>query len=298
VIRRLVRVVVAIAAVVVALAWVLGTAPAQAAAASSCSGHRTPTSFRTCIAAADAAYTALWSPVLAAHGVSVIPPAIDIFTGIPINPCVDATEGDVAVASFWCDKNRTVYVSAFASPYWTREYAREARRQGVLAFDAVRTGRSQARLLRGYANQGAATELAHELGHWVQEQAGIDAWYLARSSGNGARAGAYQSAFELSADCMAGWVQGRAAATGSWRNTPFIRWAGHAAIAELGGDMTGMRPGFIFPPEGTVIAHGGPHTRLRMYDRGFALGVANADGLRACARAAARFTGSSAPPLS
>ncbi|MBK9740343.1 MAG: neutral zinc metallopeptidase [Actinobacteria bacterium] len=288
---------VAASALLVILAAVAIAPTASSAEPAACSGSRTPASFRACIAVAAQVYTRQWAPVLSARGGSVAVPTIDIFTGPPINPCVDATAGDVAVASFFCDKNRTVYVSAFASPYWTREYAREARRQGVLASDARRTGRTQARLLRGFANQGAATELAHELGHWVQEQAGIFGWYSRRAAGDGPRAGAYQSAAELSADCMAGWAQGRAAATGAWQNTPFVRWANHATIAELGGDLSELRPGFRFPREAVVIAHGGPWSRLQMYDKGFAFGVANADGLVACARAAASRTSTPLPPF-
>lgn len=288
-------------ACVVALAGVLlgsvAIPSASADAPESCSGTRTPATFRACIATAARVYAALWAPTLAQHAASATPPVIDIFTGPPLNPCVDATEGDVAVASFWCDKNRTVYVSSFASPFWTREYAREARRQHVLASDARRTHRTQHRLLRGFANQGAATELAHELGHWVQHQAGIESWYTDRLMGTGPKAGAYQSAAELAADCMAGWVQGRAAASGAWRNSPFIRWANHATIAELGGDLTGMRPHFRFPHESTVIAHGGPYSRLRLYDEGFALGATTGDGLSGCAVAAASYTGTQVPPL-
>lgn len=271
--------------------------PATASTTESCSGTRTPASFRACIASAARVYTALWQPLLTSRGLPAAPPNVDIFTGPPLNPCVDATQGDVAVASFWCDKNTTVYVSSFASPYWTREYAREARRQHVLASDAQRTHRTQKRLLRGFANQGAATEFAHELGHWVQHQAGIEAWYTERLMGPGPKAAAYQSAAELAADCMAGWVQGRAAATGSWRNTAFVRWASHATIAELGGDLTGMRPHFRFPREESVIAHGGPYSRLRLYDAGFALGASGSDGLTGCATAAASYTGTEPPPL-
>jgi predicted metalloprotease len=225
-----------------------------------------------------------------------VPPTVRIFASTPINPCFDATVGDVAEASFWCNKDSTVYFSSFAAPYWTRQYAREARRQGVLAGDARRVGRSQQRLLRGFANQGAATELAHELGHWVQTQTGLDAWYTAKSAGTTAAAARYASAGELAADCMAGWVQGRTAADGSWRNTALIRWANHATIAELGGDLSGMRPHFLFPPEQPVIGHGGPTPRLAMYDAGWRLGVANADGIVSCANAAAQLTRTTAPP--
>jgi predicted metalloprotease len=272
--------------------------PAHAEAPRSCSGTRTPATFRACIADAATAYTQLWAPLIALHGGSGTAPTIRIFTGVPLNPCFDATVGDVAVASFWCDEDSSVYVSAPASPYWTREYAREAKRQGVLSSDAARVGRTQNRLLRGFANQGAATELAHELGHWVQTQTGLATWYQERSAGSTARAGRYGSAFELSADCMAGWVQGRAAATGRWRNTPFIRWAGHATIAELGGDMTGMKPHFRFPPERPVIGHGGPQPRLQMYDVGWLQGVSNSDAVTGCADAAARLTSTDAPPPS
>ena len=84
---------------------------------------------------------------------------MSIYTGVPLNPCFDATVGDVVEASFWCDRNETVYVSAPASPYWTRDYAREAKAQGILAADARRVHRSQKRLLAGFANQGAATAM-------------------------------------------------------------------------------------------------------------------------------------------
>jgi len=191
--------------------------------------------------------------------------------------------------------NSTVYVSAPASPYWTREYAREAKQQGVLAYDSRRLHRTQKRLLRGHPNQGAATEFAHELGHWVQYSSGIDDYYYVKGQGTSHSADLYRSAFELAADCMAGWVQGRAAATGAWRETPFIRWANEATIAELGGDLSHMQPNFVFPKEAEIIAHGGAHTRLSMYNRGFALGRRGADGIDRCAAVAANYTGTVAP---
>ena len=239
-----------------------------------------------------------WTPILAAHGLAATPPSVAVFRTVPVNPCVDGSEGDVAVASFYCDQNATVFVARLAAPWWTREYARQAREQGVLASDAAATHRTQRRLLRGFALQGAATEFAHELGHWVQQQAGLLAWYQQRIESSGDRlAGRFHSAFELSADCMAGWVQGRAAASGAWRDSPLIRWAQHATIAELGGDLSGMRPGFRFPRDLPVIAHGGPYSRLRLYDRGHAIGTAGADGLTRCATAAATYTNTPTPPL-
>jgi predicted metalloprotease len=271
--------------------------PAAAAPPATCSADFSSAALNSCIEAAAATYAAAWAPVLAAHGAAATAPGIVVFRAVPVNPCVDGSQGDVAYASFWCDRNATVYVSRIAAPWWTREYARQAREMGVLAADAAATHRSQRRLLRGFALQGAATELAHELGHWAQQQAGVLAWYQERMDTSGDRlAGRYQSAAELAADCMAGWVQGRAAASGTWRDSALIRWAQHATIAELGADMSGMRPGFRFPRDVPLIAHGGPYSRLRLYDRGQALGGRNADGLTACARAAAKYTGTPPPP--
>ena len=283
------------------LASVAITAPAPSAAAAppaACSGTRTPSSFRACVATAATVYTALWAPQLVGRGASATAPGISIFTDVPVNPCFDATLGDVAVASFWCDLNSTVYVSAPASPYWTREYARAARQQGVLASDARRVHRTRKRLLKGHPNQGAATEFAHELGHWVQYASGQDDYYFVKGQGTSRMADRYRSAFELSADCMAGWVQGRAAVTGTWRDTHFIRWAGLATLAELGGDLSDMKPNFVFPKETEIIAHGGPNARLTMYRRGFALGSTGAEGIDGCAAVAAHFTGTVAPPRS
>ena len=287
----------AVAAVAALLATGLGAVPPAAATEpASCAAQRTPASFRACMATATRVYVDQWTTALSARGVTSTPPSVRIFAAAPANACVDPTLGDVAVASFWCDKDATIYFSAFAAPFWTRTYAREARRAGVLASDAARLGRTEQRLLRGHANQGAATELAHELGHWVQEQAGLADWYERRMAPQTARAGRYQSAYELASDCMAGWVQGRAAAAGAWRDTAFIDWASHATIAELGADMTGMRPGFRFPRDVPLIGHGGPFSRLRLYDAGVALGRSGADGVGGCARAAATFTRTTAPP--
>ena len=280
----------------VAAAAVLAFVPTVQAAAP-CSGDVDSASLRSCIDAATAAYVGAWTPTLATRGIAATAPAVVVFRATPVNPCVDGSEGDVAVASFWCARNGTVYVSRLAAPWWTRQYAREARRAGVLADDARRVHRSQRRLLRGYALQGAATEYAHELGHWVQQQAGVQAWYEQRIlDRNFRRAGRYQSAFELAADCMAGWVQARAAVTGGWPQTPVVRWAQHATIAELGGITDGLRPGFSFPPEDSLIAHGGPHTRLLFYDAGRALAAAGADGLARCTARAARYTNTKLPP--
>ena len=271
--------------------------PAQAAAPVACATTRTPANFRSCIATATSEYSALWAPSISAHGGDAAPPTIRIPKGVALNPCFDATVGDVAVASFWCNKNLSVYVSAFASRYWTTEYTRAAREQGVLAADAKRLHRTQKRLLRGYPNQGAATELAHELGHWVQTKVGVDEFYITRSQGDDATAGAYAAAGEFAADCMAGWVQGRAAATGTWKNTKLIRWASHATIAELGGLPEPMKPGFVFPKDTEFFGHGGSWSRLRLYDQGWVMGVQGVDGITGCANAAATITATTAPPL-
>jgi hypothetical protein len=125
---------------------------------------------------------------------------------------------------------------------------------------------------------------------------GLDTWYDQRMNSSTPGSERYASAAELSADCMAGWVQGRAAATGAWRNTPFIRWAEQATIAELGG-LGDMKPHFTFPPERHVIGHGAASTRLAMYSSGWTMGVAGTDGIAGCARAAGDRTRTDVPPL-
>ena len=291
------RLTLTLSAIAIASTLIVMTVPAHASAPASCAATRTPANFRACITKATAAYTALWAPSIAMHGGGAVPPTIRIPQGVALNPCFDATVGDVAVASFWCNKNTSVYVSAFAAPYWTREYTRSAKEQGVLASDAKKLHRTQKRLLRGYPNQGAATELAHELGHWVQTEVGIDEWYATRAEGDTDVAGAYAAAGEFAADCMAGWVQGRAAAVGAWKNTPFIRWASRATIAELGGLPEPMKPGFVFPKDTTFYAHGESWSRLKLYNQGWTLGVRGDDGITGCANAAAAITGTPAPPI-
>lgn len=288
---------VARAAVVFALAAVLAPTtlarPAEAAGAG-CAVTVTAETVRACVDAARTSYVLAWRPALEARGVTVVEPTTRLFRAFPANPCIPPIDGDVAVASFWCDENRTVYVARTAAPYWTREYARDARRQGVLASDARRAGTTERRLLRGFPLAGAATELAHELGHWVQEQTGLDDWYRARIESARPHADRYASAIELSADCLAGWVQARTEYDGTWRGGPIVRWAEHATIAELGG-LGPLRPGFTYAPDRPILGHGSAHERLAMYDAGRSLARTGREGILGCARAAATLTRTALP---
>ena len=277
-----------VTAITVGLASAVLAAPADAAAPG-CAATVTSDSIRACVSAARRAYVDAWRPALAGRGVAVVEPSTRLFRAVPANPCIPPIDGDVAVASFWCDENRTVYVARTAAPYWTREYARDARRQGVLASDARQAGTTVRRLQRGVPLVGLTTELAHELGHWVQEQTGVDDWYRARFESGRPRAERFYSASELSADCLAGWVQARTEADGTWRGGPLVRWAEHATIAELGG-LGPLRPGFRYDPDLPVTGHGGAHERLAMYDAGRRLSRTGLDGIVGCAQEAATLT--------
>jgi predicted metalloprotease len=269
--------------------------------AASCPGGFSSSALRACVASATAVYVAAWTEQLRTQGVAAITaPRTVIFSSPPSNPCVDLSESDVAEASFYCGKNNTVYVSAAGARRWTTQYARVAKERGLLAGDAVTAGTTAARLAQGYPLVGLTTELAHELGHWVQQMAGQRAWYDARSaSSDFATSNGATVVAELSADCMAGWVQGRTAADGTWVDTAIGTWAHHATMAELGGDLDLARSGFRFPAErgADIIGYGNAHSRLALYDQGYAAGRADRAGLATCTTAAAHLSGASAPPI-
>ncbi len=266
----------------------------------SCARSYSRAGLAACITASSRVYVAVWTADLADRGIATVKaPKFVAFDAVPKNPCVDGSLGDVAVASFWCGKDNTVYVSRFAAPYWTTQYVTAAIEAKVLATDAAALGLTVTDLRKGSPLTGAATEYAHELGHWVQESSGEMAWYQKRiDSTNFEVSNAYKLASELSADCMAGWAQARTAARGTWRQTELDVWAQRATMAELGADLTGLKAGFVFPKEKLdgMIAYGGPYTRLRFYDIGYAAGHGGRAGLATCARAAATFTKTTVPP--
>jgi len=273
---------------------------ASAVVALSCPSGATTAALRACVTRATRVYVATWTRLLRERGVSPItPPKVVLFTAPPTNPCIDLSESDAVEASFWCGKNWTIYVSANAAKQWTKAYAQAAKERGVLAGDAVAAGTTTAALLRGYPLVGTTTELAHELGHWVQEVTGQRPWYDARlASSSFAISNRAAVLSELSADCMAGWVQGRAAAEGTWVDTRIGAWAHHATMAELGGNNYDVRAGFRFPPEDpkTIIGYGSAYSRIRLYDVGDAAGRAGKPGLSTCTAKVAALIGSSAPP--
>ena len=273
-------------------------AAATAARPARCARTYSRAHHRTCIERARTAYVRAWRRELTKAGIAVRSPRVVIWSGAVANPCIDLREGDVVTGSFYCNKNRTIYASRFDVRFFTRNYAREAARVGVLASDAVTAHTTQATLRRGFPLVGATTEFAHEAGHWVQQQAGQLGWYLRRiTSTNFSRSNRYKVASELSADCLAGWVQGRVALRGKWRSTGVDGWGQHAMMAELGDDLTGLAPGFSFTPEsGELIGYGGSYSRVRFYDLGYAAAVAHQRGLATCARAAASYTHSAVPP--
>jgi hypothetical protein len=255
---------------------------------------------RSCVQRATAVYVAAWTRDLSARGVSPIrPPKVVLFSSPPTNPCIDLSETDAVEASFWCGKSWTIYVSVNAAKQWTKAYARAAKERGVLASDAATAGTTTTNLLRGYPLVGTTTELAHELGHWAQEVAGQRPWFDKRlaspSFAISNRAGVLG---ELAADCMGGWVQGRAAAEGTWVDTRIGAWAHQATMAELGGDIYSVSKGFRFPPEDpkAIIGYGSAYSRLRLYREGEAAGRAGKPGLSTCTNRVAALIGSSAPP--
>ena len=208
--------------------------------AASCPHRYTSAALATCIATATRVYLATWKKDLASEGITgtLTPPKIVVFAMIPKNPCI-SNEGDAAEASFFCSKNNTLYVSGTAAKTWTVYYAKAAKARKVLASDAATAGTTAADLLTGYPLVGATTEFAHELGHWAQKVSGQLAWYDKRTaSSNFTISSKAEATGEGSADCMAGWLQGRTAVDGTWVDTKIGRWAHHATMAELGFDIT------------------------------------------------------------
>ena len=268
--------------------------------AASCPTGFSSAALRTCVATAVKVYVATWTRELESRGVTgITPPKVVIFSSPPTNPCIDLSETDAVEASFWCGKNGTVYVSANAARYWTTQYVAAAKERKVLASDAATAGTTPAALAKGFPLVGTTTELAHELGHWVQEVTGQRPWYDARLASTSFTTSNRATVIsELSADCMAGWVQGRTAAEGTWVDTPIGTWAHHATMAELGGDLYAVKKGFAFPPEKAkdIIGYGSAYSRLRLYDVGYAAGRADKPGLSLCTTTVAGLIGSSAPP--
>lgn len=275
--------------------------PTASPAAASCPGGFTQQKLRTCVGTARDVYVATWLAELQGLGVTTAkPPRTRIFSSPPTNPCIDLGETDAVEASFWCGKDGTIYVSAFAAKEWTKAYAQAAKRRGVLASDAATAGTSQAKLLAGYPLVGTTTELAHELGHWVQEVTGQYAWYEKRiASADFDVSNKAKATSELAADCMAGWVQGRTAVDGTWVDTGIGAWAHRATMAELGFDIDNVKAGFRFPPEkpADIIGYGSSYTRLKMYDVGDQAGRTGKPGLSTCTKAAATHMGSPLPPM-
>lgn len=270
--------------------------------AASCPRRYTPAALRTCISTAFRVYVATWRKDLAAEGLpsSAAAPKVVVFAAIPKNPCI-SDEGDAAEASFFCAKNGTLYVSANAAKEWTIAYAAAAAARHVLASDAKTAGTTTADLRGGYPLVGTTTELAHELGHWVQHVSGQLAWYDARTaSSNFAVSNSAEATGEGAADCMAGWVQGRTARDGTWVDTGVGRWAHHATMAELGFSIDQVSSGFRFPKEkpADIIGYGNSYTRLLFYDLGYAAGRAGKPGLSTCSRAVATYLKAKLPPHS
>jgi predicted metalloprotease len=270
--------------------------------AASCPHRYTSAALATCIATATRVYLATWTKDLAAEGITgaLTPPKIVVFAMIPKNPCI-SNEGDAAEASFFCSKNNTLYVSGTAAKTWTVYYAKAAKARKVLASDAATAGTTAADLLTGYPLVGATTEFAHELGHWAQKVSGQLAWYDKRTaSSSWTISSKAQATGEGSADCMAGWLQGRTALDGTWVDTKIGRWAHHATMAELGYDFTNVKAGFTFPPEkpADITGYGNSYTRLKFYDMGYAAGRAGKPGLATCSRAVATYLKAPLPPHS
>ena len=133
----------------------------------------------------------------------------------------------------------------------------------------------------------------------MQEVAGQRPWFESRLASQSFTVSNRATVVaELSADCMAGWVQGRTAADRTWVDTPVGRWAHHATMAELGGDIDAVKAGFRFPREKAkdIIGYGSAYSRLRLYDLGYAAGRADKPGLSTCTNAVVTRVGGAAPP--
>jgi predicted metalloprotease len=268
--------------------------------AASCPKGFSSAALRACVATAVKVYVATWTRELESRGVTgITPPKIVIFSSPPTNPCIDLSETDAVEASFWCGKNGTVYVSANAAKYWTTQYVAAAKERKVLASDAATAGTTTAALAKGFPLVGTTTEVAHELGHWVQEVTGQRPWFDKRLASKDFDVSNRATVIgELAADCMGGWVQGRTAADGTWVDTRIGAWAHHATMAELGGDIYSVKKGFVFPPEKVkdIIGYGSAYSRIRLYDLGAAAGRAGKPGLSTCTTAVAGALGITGPP--
>lgn len=278
------------------------SATATPVVAASCPRRFTSAALAACVATATRVYLATWRADLPVEGITgtPTPPKVVVFAAIPKNPCI-SDEGDAAEASFFCAKNNTLYFSANAAKTWTIAYAAAAAARHVLASDAKAAGTTATDLKGGYPLVGATTELAHELGHWVQKVSGQAAWFDARTaSSDFSVSNKAQSTAEGAADCMAGWVQGRTARDGTWVDTGVGRWAHHATMAELGFDLDNVKAGFVFPKEkpADIIGYGSSYTRLRFYDLGYAAGRAGKPGLSTCSRTVATYLSAPLPPHS
>jgi len=275
----------------------LVAAPAQAVKTPSCSTNYTAAHAKTCIRIASAAFTSAWKSSLTKHNKSTKKAHIVAWTAFPTNPCISSGEGDVAVASFYCDKNRTVYMAAGAAKYWTKTYAKYTKKS-IVKKDAKAAHVTLATMKKGYATQGYATELAHEYGHAMQDRLGVFDFYQNKinETSTWEEQTALAAGIEVGADCLAGWSLSRASVRGKLRMTQFAKWASRATIAELGAGVATNYP-FIYPmEEPSPQGHSNSYWRLKSFNYGMSIGKTRADGMAGCVNKVASWANIPVPP--
>jgi predicted metalloprotease len=183
---------------------------------------------------------ALWADTFERSGQTYEPTTLVLFTGFTSSACGSASS---ATGPFYCPPDRKVYVDL--------DFFRELRSR----FGA-----------RGDFAQ--AYVLAHEVGHHVQQETGIEARVRQAKADDPARANELSIALELQADCLAGiWAQ---SVLEQGDLEPGDIEEGLGAAASVGDDRIQAAAGIGVDPE--TWTHGSAEQRTRWFKTGFDTG--------------------------